>query len=245
MLNVNKLYRKFYPGENIVVERKYEDGKWNDEVEHVPNAVINNQISNQAVVLGNGPGRLDFDLDILKNHRGGLLASRKLQIYGCNALYRDFEPDFLITRGNDIVNEIVASGYTKDHIVYTNSIHTLEHPGKFYLIPYDPYTDAGTTAAYIAAFDGHKKIFMLGFDGQDTKGHNYNVYAGTASYQPLKTDVYTVKWLADRKVLFDTYNDVEFVRVTAKGTESTPSEWKGCVNYRTIGFNQFAIEANL
>jgi hypothetical protein len=245
MIKINKLSRKFYAGENIVVERIYQGGRWQDIVENVPNAVINSQTSNQAVVLGNGPGRLDFDLSTIKRHKGGLLGSKALQIYGCNALYRDFTPDFLVAVGNDIVKEIADSGYTDNNIVYTSSIHMLTYPNKFYLIPHDPYTDAGTTAAYIAAFDGHKKIFMIGFDGQDKPGYNYNVYADTACYQPINTNVLTYKWMADRRVLFDTYDDVEFIQVSLKGTERVPDEWKSCMNFRIIGLNQFVIEANL
>jgi hypothetical protein len=129
MLKLNKLYRRFYRGEDIVVERTYKNGIWHDTTENVSNAVINSQISNQAVVIGNGPSRLElFKLDLLKKHRGGLLGSRKLQTYGCNALYRDFTPDFLIARGNGVTDEIAKSKYTENNIVYTDSIHLLEYP---------------------------------------------------------------------------------------------------------------------
>ena len=64
MLKLGKHYRKHYTCEKIVTDRNYSDGIWQDTIEHVPNAVTNNQISNRAVVLGNGPTRLDFDLNI-------------------------------------------------------------------------------------------------------------------------------------------------------------------------------------
>lgn len=245
MLKINKLYRRYYRGEDIIVERNYQGGVWHDTTELVPNAVMNNQISNQAVVLGNGPSRLEFEMSLIKNHKGGLLGARTLQTYGCNALYRDYAPNFLIARGNSIINEIAASNYVKDHIVYTSSIHLLEHPNKFYLIPHDPYTDAGTTALYIAAFDGHKKVFMLGFDNQDTAGYNYNVYAGTPGYQGTHDTVDDLKWIRDKKAVFDTYNETEFIRVTKKGTEPVPELWKYAPNFRTINYNQFALEADL
>ena len=246
MLKINKLYRKFYQGENIVVERNYTDGVWHDTTEVVPNAVINTQISNQAVILGNGPSRLEFDLNFIKNHRGGMLGSRALQSYGCNALYRDFQPNFLVATGNaNLINEIADSGYTDEHIVYTNSIHTLEYPGKFYLIPHDPYADAGTTAAYIAAFDGHKNIYMLGFDWQDTPGYNYNVYAGTAHYDSIDTTVLDHKWKTNLKQLMQVYNDVNFAFVYRKAGHPLPSEWAGLTNVRAINYNTFALEADL
>jgi len=245
MLKLNKFYRRYYQGENIVVERNYSSGIWQDTTEMVPNAVINSQISEQAVVIGNGPSRLDFDLNLIKNHKGGLLASKALQSYGCNALYRDFTPNFLVAVGNEIIKEIANSNYTTDNIVYTDALHLLEYPNKFYLIPHNPYTDAGTAAAYIAAFDGHKKVFLLGFDGQDNSNYNYNVYAGTNAYQPLTAQVSDNKWVADRTILFNTYTETEFIRVTIKNTEPIPEPWKYCSNFRAINLNQFALEADL
>lgn len=245
MLKINKFYRKFYPGENIVVERNYTNGVWHDITEYLPNAVTNTQISNQAVIIGNGPSRLEFDMRAIFEHRGGLLGADTLQTYGCNALYRDYKPDFLVARGNSIIAEIAASNYIADNIVYTNSIHLLEYPNKFYLIPRDPYTDAGTTAAYIAAFDGHKKIFLLGFDNQDTPGYNYNVYADTAGYRETSSDCSSQKWIADRAFVFKTYDDVDFVWVTSSGRVTTPTEWTTCTNFRQISFKAFVLEANL
>ena len=52
--------------------------------------------------IGNGESRKDFDLNKLKPHG---------KIYGCNALYRDFTPDVLISVDNGIMHEIYDSGY--------------------------------------------------------------------------------------------------------------------------------------
>ena len=175
MLHLNKKYRRGYVSEDIIVERKMDSGMWHITTETVPNRVSNRQISNTAVVIGNGINRLGFDLQQLKKP-SGLLGARTVQTYGCNALYRDFSPNFLIAVGNNgIVDEIADSGYTNENIVYSSAIHLLEFPGKFYLIPHDVYADAGTTAAYIAAFDEHKKVYLLGFDGQQPGNWNNNV----------------------------------------------------------------------
>ena len=246
MLKINKVYRKDYTGEDIVTERKHEDRVWVDTVETVPNSVTNNQISNRAVVLGNGPDRLGFNINLFKNP-SGLLGAHTVQTYGCNALYRDYTPDFLVAVGNNgIVGEIANSGYTENNIVYTSAIHLLEFPNKFYLIPYDPYADAGSTALYLACFDGHKKIFMLGFDGQYQEGQNDNVYAGTTGYDPLKTDIVDdAKWVENRKYLFDVYSDVEFVHVSQLGRSNVPEEFKHCPNFRHISHRQLVLEADL
>jgi hypothetical protein len=245
MIKLSKIYRSSYTGEDIVVERSYTDGVWHDTTETVPNAVTNNQISNQAVVIGNGPGRLGINLAAIKNHRGGLLGARALQSYGCNALFRDFTPDFLVATGNDVVKEIANTGYTTDNIVYTDAVHALEYPGKFYLIPHNPYADAGTAAAYIAAFDGHKKVYLIGFDGNNTEGYNHNVYAGTPGYQPINSTVDAKKWDAALASLFATYDDTEFIQVTEFGNDTIPASWLSCVNFRQISIREFVLEVDL
>lgn len=209
MLHLNKKYRRGYVSEDIIVERKLEGGTWKTTTESVPNRITNRQISNTAIIIGNGINRLGFDLSQLKKP-SGLLGARTVQTYGCNALYRDFAPDFLVAVGNNgIVDEIADRGYTNDHIVYAGAIHLLEFPGKFYLIPYDVYADAGTTAAYIAAFDEHKKIYLIGFDGQEPGDWNNNVYAGTRCYDAKNIGVDHREWVLNRKQLFDVYDDVD------------------------------------
>jgi hypothetical protein len=244
MLKVAKSYRKDYTGEDIIVERKKEGTHWYETVETVPNAVTNNQISNRAVVIGNSPTRLEFNLQNLKKF-SGLLGADTLQTYGCNALYRDFTPDFLVAHGNDIVKELAGSEYIKNNIVYTNAIHLLEYPNKFYLIPYNPYADAGTTAAYIAAFDGHKKIYLLGFDEQDSKSYNFNVYAGTNGYDAIDAEILSDKWVTNRVELFNLYDDVDFVWVTHRGTNTVPESHKSCLNFRQISHRDFVLETDL
>ncbi len=245
MIKMNKLYRATYISEDIVVERNYTDGIWHDTTELVPNAVVNSQISNQAIVIGNGISRLDFNLLYIKNHTGGLYGSRALQTYGCNALYRDFNPDFLIATGNEIIKEISDSGYTENNIVYTDADSLLRYPDKFYLIPYNSYVDAGTTAAYIAAFDGHKKVYLIGFDGHHSINFNNNVYADTYGYQSKTSNVIDDSWIYAQSMLFSTYNDTEFVQVTQNGKVTNDSLWTHCTNFRQVSFRDFALEVDL
>ena len=244
MLKVAKSYRKDYTGEDIIVERKKEGTHWYETVETVPNAVTNNQISNRAVVIGNSPTRLEFNLQNLKKS-SGLLGADTLQTYGCNALYRDFTPDFLVASGNDVVKEIAGSEYVKNNIVYTNALHLLEYPNKFYLIPYNPYADAGTTAAYIAAFDGHKKIYLLGFDEQDSENYNFNVYASTNGYDTIDSEISSDKWVTNRVELFNLYDDVDFIWATPYGRSTVPESHKSCVNFRQISYRDFVLETDL
>ena len=52
--------------------------------------------------LGNGESRKNFNLDLLKPHG---------KVYGCNALYREYTPDVLVSVDHGIMHEIYQSGY--------------------------------------------------------------------------------------------------------------------------------------
>jgi hypothetical protein len=245
MLLLNKLYRKDYAGEDIIAERKYENGKWSAVTEHVPNNIINNQISDRAVIFGNGIHRDAIDINHILTHKSGLLGADTMQSYACNAFYRDYTPDFLVITDRRIAKEVVDSGFNENNISYTRVDISLEFPKKFYLVPHDPYADAGTTAIYLAAFDGHKKIYMIGFDGQDEQGTNNNIYAGTNGYDPINFAVDEKKWNENQKTVFNVYNDIDFVLVTLHGRERIPEDWNYCSNLRQISHRDFVLEADL
>ena len=246
MLNLTKkLYRTDYTGEDIVQERTLTKGMWESTTEHVPNNVINNQISNRAVIFGNGTGRQDMPIHHVLNKKSGLLGAESLQSYACNAFYRDHTPDFLVVTTRVIADELAKTSYPTDNICYTRVDISLEFPKKFYLIPHDPYADAGTTAAYIAAFDGHKKIYLIGFNGQSQQGFNDNIYAGTRGYDAADAIVSDLKWVSNIVALCRIYDDVDFVRVTENGRRSTPETWKSLTNLRQISFHDFVLEADL
>jgi hypothetical protein len=245
MLQINKRYRSNYFGENIISSRVYENGQWTTLTEHVTNAVVNNQISNQAVVFGNGLSRASFNTKLITHHKGGLLGADKLQTYGCNAMYRDTTLDFLIVTDRILAIELSKSDYINNNIVYTRVTHTLEFPKRFYLIPNDMYADAGSTALYIAAFDGHKKIFLLGFDGQDTPFFNHNIYAGTNGYDAKNFNISDEKWRSNQAMIFSLYEEIDFVIVSETGHAPMPESWKYLTNVRPLSFANFILEASL
>ena len=78
MQKIKQMYRSNYAGEEILRELNYTGGAWVKTAEYVPSAVTNRQISNRAVVLGNGPSRTELYpngnlFQLLDNHKGGLL----------------------------------------------------------------------------------------------------------------------------------------------------------------------------
>jgi hypothetical protein len=166
-------------------------------------------------------------LNLIKNHRGGLFARDKLQSYGCNLVINEgFEPDFLIATDPAKVEEVANSNYSNDHIVYTNAQYIVEYPGKFYLIPQNPSYDAGSMAAYLACFDGHKKLFLLGYDSYDNDAEH----------------AFYIKTLT---MIMDTYKETEFIRVCPTVKYACSAQLHSRVNFRQISFRDFVIEADV
>lgn len=246
MQKLKKVYRSNYAGESIISELTLAGGEWDPTVEYVPSAVTNIHTTTQAVAIGNGTSRQKFDLGLITRHKGGIFGNNRLQSYGCNALYRDFTPNFLIATGDEIVKEIASSGYTNENIVYTNGGAILKYPGKFYLVPQNPYYDAGSLAAYMACFDGHKKVFLIGFD-QDEAGPSLtnNIYVGSNGYPAadvVQNSEFLVRSLSH---VATTYPEIEFVRVMPEKTWHLHEYFLPLPNFRQIDYNQFAIEADL
>jgi hypothetical protein len=63
----------------------------------------------RVICLGNGEALLGIDLDRLRQYA---------TIWGCNALYRDFTPDFLVCVDIEMSHEIYRSGYAFKNVVY-------------------------------------------------------------------------------------------------------------------------------
>jgi hypothetical protein len=224
---LKQIYRSNYAGESIVSELVLSNNDWQPTTEYITNSVFNTHTTNQAIAIGNGPSRDEFNLTHITNHRGGVLARNKLQSYGCNLVVNTgFNPDFLIVTDPDKVTAIAESDYAQDHIVYANAQYVIQHPGKFYLMPQNPAYDAGAMAAYLACFDGHTKVFLLGYD----------------SYTNDNADSFYIKTLT---AVMDTYKETEFVRVMPTAKYVCSDQLQSRVNFRQIGFRQFVTEADI
>lgn len=226
MQKLKQIYRSNYAGESIVTNLVLENNEWSPETDYIPNSVFSTHTTTQAVAVGNGSTRDDFELQHIVDHRGGLFAENKLQSYGCNHVYEEFTPDFLVVTDPDKVRAIAESGFTNDNIVYANAQYLLEYPNKFYLLPQNPAYDAGAMAAYLACFDGHSKVFLLGYDG----------------YTNNDEDAFWVKTLLS---VITTYSDVDFVRVMPTAEYSVSDALMREPNFRQISFRDFVIEADI
>lgn len=165
--------------------------------------------SKPAFVLGNGTSRLSLKHDNLLD---------KGTVYACNAIYREFEPHYLVAVDVKMVNEIVASGYHKSHTVWTNpnkGISTKHHLNFFQ--PHKGWS-SGPTALWLACGHGYKEIFIFGFDYSGANGRFNNVYADTYNYKK-SSDVATFhgNWLSQTEKTIREYKNIKFYRVINPG----------------------------
>jgi len=188
------------------------------------------QQNNTAFVLGNGKSRLKLDLDSLKG-RGTII--------GCNAIYREFEPDFLVAVDVKMVNEIISAGYQKTHQVWTNpNKGIISKSGVNFFSPHKGWS-SGPTALWFACTQGHKNIYMFGFDYQGLDGKFNNVYADTFNYKKSSDSAtFFGNWLNQTEKTIKEYRTINFFRVAESGS-FIPDKLRNLPNLQHIGFQDF------
>lgn len=191
-----------------------------------------NQPNNAAFVLGNGTSRLSL------NHKNLL---NKGTVYACNAVYREFEPHFLIAVDVKMVNEIIASGYHKKHQVWTNPNKGVST--KHYINFFNPHKgwSSGPTALWFAASQGNRQIFVFGFDYQGLNGKFNNVYADTYNYKK-SSDVATFhgNWLTQTERTIKEFSQTQFIRVINQGDFIPDQLGPQHNNLKHMTYEQFA-----
>jgi hypothetical protein len=187
----------------------------------------------RAFVLGNGVSRQLVDLNNLR-HLG--------QIYGCNALYRDFVPDVLVSTDKPISTRIQDSGYPHNNRFYTrrpvpgNGANPV--PQKYY-----GYS-SGPIAASIAALDGAVVIYLVGFDMGPVNNHFNNVYADTEFYKKSSAlPTFTGNWARQLTQIMRDFSTIAFVRVMGP-TTSPVADFADVRNFRTMSMEDFQNRIN-
>ena len=197
-------YRADYAGEFVILESKWAGGKKEETREWIPNPIENHHISGRAACIGGSIDRTQYDYTRLQRHRGGLLGSKKLQTYGTGPIAQEMRLDFTVETMPDGLASIIAANYQQDNIVYTTARNCIINPGQFYLIPYRPRLIDMVTAVYLAAFDGHKEIFLLGYtdltngdalNWEDQLTHVFSAYEGTKFYLVGESTIMPDQWV--------------------------------------------------
>jgi hypothetical protein len=124
-----------------------------------------------AFIIGNGKSRKGFDLTALMGHG---------TIYGCNALYREFYPDYLVAIDDPMIYEIRQSGFPEDRLIippYNEQFEESEHSY------FQNRSNAGMIAMKESIKTGHTYLICFGFDFFLNGTNSYsNVFEGTHCY---------------------------------------------------------------
>ena len=209
-----------YTGETIITKILIKGGKKIIETQYVEDRVKAVPQGN-AYIIGNGPSRKEFNLNLLKNTG---------QVYGCNALYRDFTPDYLFTVDTKITKAVVDDEVYKKCVCYAPSLEVGRYPEKLNLIPNNPHWVSGQAALWTACVHGHKNVYLIGFDFREYgKGKLNNIYQDTPYYGERNNDSIFEGWLRQFRVCIKqrpycqftvVHNDPpEFLRHLQTGTD--------------------------
>ena len=179
---------KPYEGETVNTNLIIRDGKkiqetafFEDRVKAVPRG--------NAYIIGNGPSRKGFDLNRLKETG---------QTYGCNALYRDFIPDYIFSVDTNMSMQMIEDevGLKTIHYAPALQANRKESNGMIHLIPNNPNWISGNAAFWTAGVHGHKNIYLIGFDFREYgKGELNNIYQDTDYYGERNEDKIFDGWL--------------------------------------------------
>lgn len=183
----------------------------------------------RAFVIGNGISRQNIDLHKLKT---------KGKIYGCNALYREFYPDYLVAVDVKMVLEINQVGYQHKNQVWTNPNKSYKKFSHFNYFDPSKGWSSGPTALWLASQHNYKEIYIIGFD---YKGLNdgqtvNNIYAGTRNYKKT-TDkaTYYGNWLRQTTNVIKENKNIQYFRVI-QPDNFCPPELNTFENFKTISY---------
>lgn len=188
----------------------------------------------RAFVIGNGTSRLPIDIKNLLD---------KGTVYGCNALYRDVMPHYLVAVDVKMVMEIYAKGIHQKTQVWTNPNKAYaKYTGINYFTPAKGWS-SGPTALHLAASQKNTKIYILGFDYQgigENKDQINNVYAGSYNYKPVNNKAtYFGNWLRQTATVIQSHPNKRFIRVVPEVDAYDPKELHTFRNYETITTTNF------
>ena len=179
---------KPYEGEDVCINMTIRKGErirdmkfFGDRVKAVPQG--------NAYCIGNGPSRKGFNLNKLKATG---------QTYGCNALYRDFLPDFIFSVDTKMTMQMVEDevGLKTIHYGPALEVNRKQSKGMINLIPNNPHWISGNAAFWTAGVHGHKNIYLLGYDFREYgKDQLNNIYQDTENYGERQGEDIFEGWL--------------------------------------------------
>ena len=210
-------YRTDYVGEFVVVDTVIANGSSTQTREWISNPITNHHISNRAAAIGSRSYSHKFQHQRLQRHRGGLLGKKRLQTYGTGDLWRDMTFDFFVTSDYTELKTLTETDYDQRCTVYSTARACLNHPGRLYLVPYMPALSDLALPIYLAAFDGHAEVFLLGYN--------------------LETPAVSRNWTHDVDSVFVAYAGTKFWLVGVAA--NMPETWRSHSNVECMNLRDF------
>ena len=176
-------------------------------------------LTDPVFLIGNGKSRQHFDLERLRSIG---------TIIGCNAIYREFDPDILIAIDSKMLNEINKSRYdTSKTMVITPHNRNVALPNSFLYKSHRFNTSGAFAMRLIADTMRPERCYMLGMDG-----YAGNVYDGTPNYavHTLKNFSGVHKFYLE---ILQKSDKTVFINVNEKDAWSPLSENTGSYSFMT------------
>jgi len=216
---IEEQYRTEYEGEFVITGVKYVNGRKQQEREFVDNRIEVKSISGRATCVSNGISSTKIILERLMKYHG-LLNTLPLNVYSTGDLYKKFHANFHVSFNTDELQELIETNLTENIIVYTSTTQCVKFPGEFFIIPYSYKSTKEAVAAYLAAFDGHREVFLLGYD-------EYSADGLTRRTKMIESLIPVLK----------TYSNTKFYHVISEG--NTPKEWLSYRNLKTMPLMEY------
>ena len=154
----------------------------------------------------------------IEEHAGWHLGRKRLQSYGSEGCWKEMQCDFYVEFDPEKLQEIKSENYQQIVSVYTNARNCINDPGEFYLVPYQMRGKSVVIATWLACFDGHTEIFLLGVDA-------------------LQADEPDLKCVYQMNGVFVDYPTVKFYYVS----DGAPAHalWRNAVNFQQLSYAEF------
>lgn len=211
-------YRKDYEGEFVITKTVWKGGKKEQEREWIDNPIKVEQHSDRATCIAYSPSLKDTFYHRVAENRGGLLSKNKMQTYGIEEVWKHMKPNFLVSQTGERLQEIAETPYKEEVIVYTSAGNCIKYPGEFFLIPYNFAAHVNAQAAWLACFDGHKEVYLVGYD-------------------LIKDGIEQDKMINSVANVMDTYPHVQFIHV-ATGI-MPPDAWRRRKNLKHMSLEDY------
>jgi len=139
----------------------------------------------RAFLIGNGISRRDIILESLRPHG---------EIFGCNALYREFTPDLLFCVDVRMIYEVAKSGFARENPCTVFATWYDDFNTTYKNLDGIKYLDfnkerklaSGPSSLYKALEMEYEEIWLVGHDMKPADGDKINdIYAGTGNYRDV------------------------------------------------------------